>query len=50
MFRRISYCLLLRKRIQPGLQNCERKESLTGTGAVEGTIAKRIAEQQTVNT
>lgn len=49
-FRGINCCLLLRKRIQPGLQICDRKESLTGIGAVGGTIAKRITEQQIVNT
>ena len=49
VFRQISYCLLLGKRILPWEQNCERRESLKGTGAVEGTIAKRIAEQKIVN-
>ena len=55
MFRGISRCLLLRKRMQPGLQICDRKESFTGAGAAEGTIAERIGaeritEQQIVNT
>ena len=41
--------------MQPGLQMCDRKESFTGAGAAEGTIAERIGaeritEQQIVNT